>query len=132
MPHNPPPLTDFQQAILSIVRLVPPGHVVSYGQVAAYIGVPRAARQVGGALRYIDAAADFPWWRVINNAGRITIKGHAPDTPYLQKELLESEGIEVSDDLELDIERYRFLPDPVELEAVQLSNNYISQKLSRP
>ena len=51
---------------------IPYGRVVSYGQVAAYVGVPRGARQVGWTLRRLEDI-DIPWWRVINNEGRISI-----------------------------------------------------------
>src|SRR5581483_5888883 len=101
-------MTRFQDAILRVVRTVPVGKVVSYGQVAAYVGMPRAARQVGWAMRSMEGTPDFPWWRVLNNAGRITIKGNQFNTAQLQKELLEAEGIEINQAFELNIERYRF------------------------
>ena len=101
-------LSTFQQAILEAVRLVPAGKVASYGQIAVYIGSPRAARQVGGAMRTMEGAPDFPWWRIINNAGIITIKGAAVANKWMQKELLESEGVEVSADYEVDMARYRY------------------------
>lgn len=113
-------MTKFQEAILRVVRMVPSGKVVSYGQVAAYIGTPRAARQVGWAMRSLEGTPDFPWWRVLNNAGRITIKGNQFNTAQLQKELLEADGVKVSQDFELDMERYRFRPDVHLLKKLQL------------
>ncbi|HSE61339.1 MAG TPA: methylated-DNA--[protein]-cysteine S-methyltransferase [Candidatus Saccharimonadales bacterium] len=102
-------LSDFQKAVLDEVRKVPAGSVASYGQIAAYIGQPRAARQVGGAMNSMEGVPDFPWWRIINNAGIITIKGAVTANKRLQKELLEAEGIEVSDDYTVDMARYRYL-----------------------
>ena len=90
---------------------MPPGKVVSYGQVAAYAGTPRAARQVGWAMRSLEGAPDFPWWRVLNNAGRITIKGNQFATARMQKELLEAEGVQVGQDFTLDMSRYRYHSD---------------------
>jgi methylated-DNA-protein-cysteine methyltransferase-like protein len=124
-------MTIFQDTILRIVRMVPLGKVVSYGQVAAYIGTPRAARQVGWAMRSLEGAPDFPWWRVINNAGRITIKGNQFNTAQLQKELLEAEGVEINQEFELDIEYYRFRPTAVPLRSLQLEPEYIKNVLSR-
>lgn len=111
--------------------MVPSGKVVSYGQVAAYIGTPRAARQVGWAMRSLEGAPDFPWWRVLNNAGRITIKGNQFNTAQLQKELLEAEGVEINQEFELDIERYRFRPTASSLKSLLLEPEYIKSVLSK-
>ncbi len=124
-------MTPFQQAVLKVVRLVPAGKVVSYGQVAAYIGAPRAARQVGWAMRSLEGAPDFAWWRVLNNAGRISIKGNKFNSAHQQKELLEAEGVVVSRDFSLDIEAYRFRPKPSRLKSLALEPEYIATRLTR-
>lgn len=103
----PNALTDFQQAIIKVVGLVPYGKVVSYGQIAAFIGSPRAARQVGWAMASIGEAPDFPWWRVVNKDGMITINNKAI-TPQLQKQLLEDEEVMVDDAFRIDMKRYRY------------------------
>ena len=69
-------LSNFTQKVIEVVQSIPLGKVVSYGQVAVYIGVPRAARQVGWTLRGIEESVSLPWWRVINNKGRISIEGN--------------------------------------------------------
>lgn len=124
-------MTRFQDAILQVVRLIPFGHVVSYGQVAAYVGAPRAARQVGWAMHSMEGTPDFPWWRVLNNAGKITIKGGQINSAQLQKELLESEGVLIDNDLELDIARYRFRPDEVTLRSLKLDSEYVATILAK-
>jgi methylated-DNA-protein-cysteine methyltransferase related protein len=50
-----------------------------------------------------------PWWRVVNNQGVISIKGNWEASKELQRELLRKEGIEVSENFTLDINRYRYL-----------------------
>lgn len=92
---------------MEVVRTIPRGKVVSYGQVAAALGKPRAARQVGWALHTLDGDNSVPWWRVINNEGYISIKGNMMSTPLAQKKFLESEDIEVTKDLTIDINKYR-------------------------
>jgi len=84
--------------------------VASYGQIALYAGKPRAAREVGWILNQSESqpGVQIPWWRVINNAGRISIKGSRFNTPQVQMKLLRSEGVEVADNLCLDIEKYRW------------------------
>jgi methylated-DNA-protein-cysteine methyltransferase related protein len=124
-------MTRFQEAILRVVRLVPAGKVVSYGQVAAYVGTPRAARQVGWTMRSLEGTPDFPWWRVLNNAGKITIKGNHFNTAQLQKELLQAEGVPVSEGFELDMAHSRFRPSAKTLQTLQLDPGYISTVLAK-
>jgi methylated-DNA-protein-cysteine methyltransferase related protein len=122
-------MTDFQQAVLNVVRIVPQGKVVSYGQVAAYVGTPRAARQVGWTMRSLEGAPNFPWWRVLNNAGRISIKGNQFNTAKLQKDLLESEDVEVNSDFTLSMAKYRFRPTADQLSGLKLDPEYIKNVL---
>ncbi len=84
----------FRERVLAIVRQVPSGRVVSYGQVALWAGTPRAARQVGAVLFGLrDEDGDVPWQRVVNARGGIsTFKVGAGE---LQIALLRSEGVEV-------------------------------------
>ena len=82
---------------------------MSYGQVAAYIGAPQAARQVGWAMHSLGPhIPDFPWWRVLNNKGKITIKGSVLEAAKLQKQLLQAEGVQVNDDFSLAMGQYRY------------------------
>ena len=124
-------MTAYQEAILQVVRRIPPGKVASYGQVAAYVGTPRSARQVGWAMHGMQSAPDFPWWRVLNNAGRITIKGGQINSAQLQRELLESEGVVISDALELDIAAYRYRPDEAVIRSFKLDPAYIQTALAK-
>lgn len=117
-------MTTFQESILKIVRLIPPGRVASYGQVAAYIGLPRGAREVGWAMSSMNGTPDFPWWRVLNNQGRITIRGNQFSNAEQQQALLQAEGIDV-DNFELNIERYRFRPDAALLASFKLDPQYV-------
>ena len=103
-------MSTFKNLVIDIVRKIPRGKVVSYGQVALYAGVPRAARQVGWILSRMEEKNPVPWWRVVNNAGRVSIKGSMYSANE-QRALLESEGVDVGDDLMFDIEKYRYTPD---------------------
>lgn len=101
--------SKFFERVYAIVKQIPYGKVVSYGQVALYLGVPRAARQVGWALNRSGHEVDIPWWRVVSNAGRVSIKG-SEYSAQEQRELLIGENILVKSDLTLDIKKYRFRP----------------------
>lgn len=99
---------NFKEQVIDWVKKIPKGRVVSYGQIAAKCGSPRASRQVGWMLNSLDGNTTVPWWRVINNGGYISIKGNIMATPLAQKNFLESEGVAVSKDLKIDIEKYRY------------------------
>jgi alkylated DNA nucleotide flippase Atl1 len=57
---------DFVSRVLAVVESIPPGAVMSYGDVAAAIG-SRAARGVGQVMAYYGS--DVPWWRVVKASG---------------------------------------------------------------
>lgn len=57
---------DFVSRVLAVVDSIPPGRVMSYGDVAAAIG-SRAPRAVGQTMAYYGS--DLPWWRVIRSSG---------------------------------------------------------------
>lgn len=123
-------MSAFKQKVYEIVRNIPKGKVVSYGQVALMAGVPRAAIQVGWVLHISNEEDKLPWWRVINNAGRIstTCLEH---TANMQKEILEGEGVIVKPKLKIDIEKYRFRPTPKTLKTFKLSDEYIFKLLEK-
>lgn len=105
---------QFSERVVNIIQAIPKGAVASYGQVASLAGSPGAARQVGFVLRS-SAPDSLPWWRVINNAGVLSIKGSFEATKFLQKQLLEQEGVAVSASFTVDIEKYRYKPTPAAL-----------------
>lgn len=117
-------MSKFTKKVLEIVRKVPYGKVVSYGQVSLMAGVPRAALQVGWVLHLSGEDGITPWWRVINNAGRISTKC-IEHTPSNQQGLLEKEGVVVKRNLKIDIEKYRWRPDIKTLKKLELEQDYI-------
>jgi methylated-DNA-protein-cysteine methyltransferase-like protein len=100
-------MTPFEQSVLNIVRKIPKGKVMSYGQIAKYVGAPKASREVGWAMHSLGGTSDFPWWRVLNSKGIITIK----ESWGTQQHLLEAEGVEFSDKHILDMLRYQYHPE---------------------
>ena len=82
---------NFYTAVYRLVREIPKGRLMTYGQIAVILGHPRAARAVGYALKACKGH-DVPWQRVINAQGRISAKGEVV-RPMRQRELLEREGV---------------------------------------
>jgi methylated-DNA-protein-cysteine methyltransferase-like protein len=64
----------FHRAVFAMVRRIPRGRVMTYGQIAALLGAPRAARAVGYAMRHCPE--DVPWHRVVNAQGGISLRAN--------------------------------------------------------
>lgn len=101
------------EEVYEIVRLIPSGKVMNYGQIAALCSRPLSARAVGWAMH--DCPADVPWHRVVDAAGRCSADRVAGNPPGRQRALLEAEGVEFADGGTLDMARYRFEVGPYDL-----------------
>lgn len=88
--------SSVHERIIAVIRAIPRGEVMTYGQVAAAAGVPRGARVVVWALR--TAPVRLPWHRVVGRAregwAKISIKD--PVGAALQMRLLKKEGVTFS------------------------------------
>jgi methylated-DNA-protein-cysteine methyltransferase-like protein len=85
-------VTRFHHAVYGLVRKIPRGQVATYGQIAALLGYPRAARAVGYAMRH--CASGVPWHRVVNARGGISLRANV-GSMLTQRVLLEQEGVPV-------------------------------------
>lgn len=110
----------FPQGVYRVVRLIPPGRVMTYGGVALVLGSPRAARVVGGALHVLPEGSDVPWHRVVNHQGTISSRAEA-ERMWEQAARLRAEGVAVDDTLHLDLARYRWWPDRAVLRTLWLA-----------
>ncbi len=95
---------SFRDRVQAIVRAVPRGRVVTYGQVAALAGRPHAAREVG----WIAAAGGpgIPWQRVVNRFGGLAT-GYT-DGKVGHKRALQRDGVRVRADFTVDLRRYQW------------------------
>ena len=85
-------LPDWFDNVYAVVRLIPTGHVATYGLIAdAVSGVSITARQVGAAMRF--APDDIPWHRVVGAHGVLPIARRSPELHRMQRSLLEAEGV---------------------------------------
>ena len=109
-------MTTTYDRIYAVVRQIPPGKVATYGQIAELAGLPRQARVVGYALYRVDmTTSDVPWQRVINAKGEVSESPLRHGTDYIQRSLLEDEGIEFGKTGKINLSRYRWQPDPAQL-----------------
>lgn len=96
----------FRQRVEALVALIPPGRVMTYGQIAALCGNARAARIVGGIAHFGDP--DLPWQRVVNKSGGLA-RGY-PGGRAGHKQVLEAEGMAVSNDYKVNVEELLWWP----------------------
>ena len=77
------PGADFISRVLDVVASIPPGRVMTYGDVAAALG-SRAARAVGQVMSHYGS--DVPWWRVVRASGHPAIDHEARALEYFRAE----------------------------------------------
>ena len=80
----------FATTVWRLVRTIPRGRVATYGQIAAWLGRPRAARAVGQALQ--GCPESLPWHRVVNARGGISARARVASV-LTQRLRLEAEGV---------------------------------------
>lgn len=91
--------------IYAVVRRIPAGRVMTYGQVAAAAGLPGHARQVGYALHNLPETSRVPWHRVVNARGEISRRA-IPGDEMEQRIQLQMEGVLVDPNGRIDLSRY--------------------------
>ncbi|MNP11865.1 Methylated-DNA--protein-cysteine methyltransferase [compost metagenome] len=99
-------MQPFTQQVIDIIRAIPKGKVMTYGQIAASAGSPRGARQVVRILHTMSNTYDLPWHRVLNIKGQIALQDD--ESKFLQQILLEEEGIILNGDGRVDLSIYRY------------------------
>lgn len=103
-----PRSSGWHQRVWALVEAIPPGRVMAYGHVAAALGHPRMARQVGWALAALPAGTAVPWQRVLRSSGSLAFAG-SPERAMRQRFLLEAEGV-VFDGDRVDLARFGWRP----------------------
>ncbi len=94
--------------ILDVVRRIPRGRVLTYGDVAALAGMPGHARLVGYALHALPDHSTVPWHRVVNHRGGISTGRAMPGGELVQRFLLEEEGVEFGANGRTSLRRFRW------------------------
>jgi methylated-DNA-protein-cysteine methyltransferase-like protein len=84
------------EQVYAVVKCIPPGRVTTYGAIAGSLGLG-SARMIGWALNHSFSGDGVPAHRVVNRKGELSGRNHF-HPPARMQELLENEGIEVSND----------------------------------
>ena len=98
----------YRERVFEIVRRIPTGRVMTYGQLAEILGEGYTPRTVGFVMHSADETV--PWQRVINSQGGCST-GRVIVPPDLQQRMLVSEGVVFNEKGRCDLARYRWTPE---------------------
>ncbi|MBH5319573.1 MGMT family protein [Paenibacillus sp. GSMTC-2017] len=101
-------MQPFTRKVIDIIKSIPEGYVMTYGQIAALAGSARGARQVVRILHSMSAAYELPWHRVVNVKGEIAIQDD--EARFKQNLYLSGEGVVVDETGRINLEQYRYCP----------------------
>ncbi|MEP7147625.1 MAG: MGMT family protein, partial [Acidobacteriota bacterium] len=100
---------NYREGVYEIVRQIPSGRVMTYGQIAEILGEGYTPRTVGYVMHGADTE-HVPWQRVINSQGACST-GKMTMPLNLQQSFLESEGLVFNDKGKCDLKTYLWFPD---------------------
>ena len=103
----------YREIVYTVVRQIPAGKVMAYGQLAIVLGEGYTARTVGYVMH--GAGEDVPWQRVINSQGKCST-GRLTIPLNLQQELLEAEGVIFNASGKCDLGKFQWFPEGLEPE----------------
>lgn len=101
-------MQPYTRRVIAIIKQIPEGYVMTYGQIAELAGSRRGARQVVRILHVMSGIHNLPWHRVINAKGEIAIQDE--EAAHMQKLYLSNEGVVVNDAGRVNLDKYRFIP----------------------
>lgn len=101
-------MIPFTERVIDIIRSIPRGRVMTYGQIAGCAGSPQSARQVVRILHSMSRKHSLPWHRVINAKGKIALQNK--ESYNEQELLLKNESIEVGLNGVIDLAKYQWHP----------------------
>jgi methylated-DNA-protein-cysteine methyltransferase-like protein len=106
----------YRERVYELVRRIPRGRVMTYGQIAAILGEGYTARTVGYVMHGGDGN-NVPWQRVINSKGMCST-GRLTLPHNMQQAMLGSEGVKFDEKGRCDLTRSHWHPEVPTGEAV--------------
>lgn len=100
---------EYRERVYKIVRRIPRGRVMTYGQIAELLGEGYTPRTVGFAMH--SSPDGTPWHRVLNAQGA-TSTGRIVLPHDKQQRLLEQEGVVFNQNNRCDLQTYLYIPKP--------------------
>src|SRR5437868_7297487 len=105
---KPTPDPKYRERVYKIVRRIPKGRVMTYGQIAYVLGEGYTPRTVGFVMHGADES-NTPWHRVINSQGRVST-GRIVLPADMQQRMLEREGVKFDKTRRCDLETFLWKP----------------------
>lgn len=102
----------YRERVYEIVRMIPVGRLMTYGQIAEILGEGYTPRTIGFVMHAADTQND-PWQRVINSQGACST-GKMTMPVNLQQKMLEDEGVKFNEKGRCDLKVYGWLPEGFE------------------
>ena len=112
MDNEPVNDSKYRERVYEIVRTIPVGRVMTYGQIAEILGEGYTPRTVGFVMHGADTK-ETPWQRVINSQGACST-GRMTVPVNLQQQILESEGVKFDEKNRCDLNVHRWSPEGFE------------------
>jgi methylated-DNA-protein-cysteine methyltransferase-like protein len=97
----------YRERVYTIVRRIPSGRVMTYGQIAELLGDGYTPRTVGFAMH--GAPDGTPWHRVLNAQGK-TSTGRIVLPHDKQQRMLEQEGVVFDEHARCDLQTFLYIP----------------------
>ena len=123
---------QFFKRVYAVVRTIPRGKVLTYGQIATMLGSPYMARQVGWAMH--GCPKGLPWQRVVGAGGKILVNSLSVGAgALLQRRLLEMEAVRFKGQ-RIDMEAHQFIPAKLQKSKNKSPKNIrqLSRRLPEP
>jgi methylated-DNA-protein-cysteine methyltransferase-like protein len=110
---------SLKDKVYALVKKIPKGKVSTYGDLAAFAGHPRGAREVGWALNALPADTELPWWRVINSQGKISPRS-GDDLGAIEHQAtpLRKDKVSISKEGKIDLTKHRWKPRPTTIAEI--------------
>jgi len=108
---------SYREKVYKIVREIPAGRVMTYGQIAEILGKGYTARTIGYVMHAADTE-NVPWQRVINSQGGCST-GKMTMPINIQQKILEDEGVIFNEKGRCDLNIYRWFPKGFETDDEQ-------------
>lgn len=106
----------YRERVYEIVRKIPKGRVMTYGQIAEMLGEGYTARTIGFVMHAANTEI-VPWQRVINSQGGCSTGKIL--LPYnIQQKLLEEEGVKFNGKGRCNLDKYRWYPEGFQSEIL--------------
>lgn len=99
-------MNELSKKVFEYLLKIPKGKVVTYGQIAVYLGNPGLARAVGNILHSNTDENKYPCFKVVNSKGKLS-PSFAFGGADKQKEKLLADGVEVNDYM-VDLSKYQW------------------------